>query len=66
MGHIVRETGSRVSGNFCDINYVSCITKIYKVNCFGKKKLLFSYYKHLSSIIIDGKEKHKMTIRRLK
>lgn len=63
MGRILRQTGSEATGTFCGITYLSNITTIYKINCFGKKKLLFSYYKHISTIILDGKEHRKIKVR---
>jgi hypothetical protein len=68
MYRVIRKTESEKTGKFefANSTYYSAITTAYRVDWFGRKKVLFSYYKHLSKIVIDGKEHHKLTITILK
>ena len=66
MCRVIRKTEAETRGTAAGGTYVASITTAYRVDFFGRKKVLFSYYKQLSKFIIDGKEHRKLSIHILK
>ena len=66
MYHLIRKTESERIGQLEFCTYYSAITTAYRVDWFGRKKVLFRYYKQLKKFIIDGKEHNKISITILK